>query len=146
MSAVTAPSRTHVASRRFGYGVAALINGLLMLLINVTPGWEAVPFLTEATPQVLGLINATLVASLVANVLYIAYSPRWVTAFGGVITTAVGLVAAIRMWQVFPFDFRESAIDWSIIAHGVLAVAVAGSAIAVLVQLGMLLRAIVARQ
>src|SRR5436190_9702285 len=54
----TAPIRTPPdVTRRAGYVVGAVVNGMLLLAVNVWPGWQVVPFLTAQTSQVLGLVN-----------------------------------------------------------------------------------------
>jgi hypothetical protein len=51
-------------ARRFGYTLAVLINLAILYVINVFPGWDAVPFLTDATPRVLMLLNVSMLAGL----------------------------------------------------------------------------------
>ena len=51
-------------ARRSGYVVAAAVNAVLLYLVDVRPGWDAVPFLTADTTLVLGAVNASLVAGL----------------------------------------------------------------------------------
>lgn len=142
---VTRSDRHHpsVASRRTGYLVGAAVNGLLLYLVYVRPGWRAVPFLTDSTTQVLPLVTASMVAGIAANLLYLAWDGRRLRALGELATSAIGLAALARFWQVFPFDFGDQAAggaDWALVARTVLAVAIAGTAIAVGVQLVSLLR------
>jgi hypothetical protein len=51
---------------------------------------------------------------------------------------------SIRMLRVFPFDFSAYAFDWALLTRIVLWVAILGSAVAVVVWVVQLLRAIVA--
>ncbi len=136
--------RPSSAARRGGYTVALVVNSVLLGMVNVTPGWEAVPFLTEQTPLVLGLVNASMVAAVVLNAVYLLADPRWLKALGDVAQTVVGLAAVARIWQVFPFAFDDSTLDWPLIARWVLAVGAAGSAIGLVVGLVSLIRAAVA--
>jgi hypothetical protein len=134
--------RPAVAARRAGYVVAVVVNAALLYVFNVWPGWQALPFLTQDTQLVTGLVNASIVVSLVANVLFVAWDPRWFKAFGDVVTTSVGLVAVVRIWQVFPFDFGSSSIDWALVARVVLVVAIVGSAIGIVAALASFMRAV----
>ncbi|HET6530863.1 MAG TPA: hypothetical protein VFH03_09665 [Actinoplanes sp.] len=109
------------------------VNLLMLYLINVRPGWDAVPFFTDETVEVLPLINLSLVVSVSVNLLYLGYDRRWFVGLGGLATTGVGLVALIRMWQVFPFDFTADS-TWALIVRVVLAFAIAGSVITWIVQ------------
>ena len=55
----------------------------------------------------------------------------------GLATTGIGLAAAIRIWQVFPFDLSSG---WSTAVRVLLVVAIAGSCIALVVQIVALAR------
>lgn len=136
----SAPARRPAAWRRSGYVLAIIINGVLLYLINARPGWQAVPFLTPATREVVGLVNLALAVSIGASVVYVAWDPPRLRSAGDIVTTAVGLAAAIRIWQVFPFAFHGSASAWSVVVRVLLILAIVGSCIGILVQLVMLIR------
>ena len=94
--------------RRAGYVVAAVIDAAMLYAVNRWPGWDALGFLTDRTPEVLGLVNASMLVSLVANLTYLVHDgPRW-RATGDLAVTAVGLAALLRIWRVFPFDFGDT--------------------------------------
>jgi len=132
---LTAPRhRPAVTTRRSGYVVAVLINAVLLYAANVWPGWEAVPFLTADTVLVMGLVNASIIVNLAANAAYVITDRPWFKALGTVLTSVVGFAAAARIWNVFPFDFTGSAVDWSILVRVVLGLAMVGSAIAAIVS------------
>jgi hypothetical protein len=133
---VTATTRrTPVAARRIGYIAASVILFWMLVGLNLLPGWDAVPFLTRDTDQVLLLVNLSLAVSLLANVAYIAYDPAWVRSLGDVVTAMVGLAALARVWEVFPFDFSAYSFDWALLVRLVLGVAIVGSVIGVIVNL-----------
>ena len=134
----THPARRPSASaRRAGYGLAIVFSTALLVILNGSPGWQAIPFLTSATSQVLWLINLCLAAGIAANIVYLAYDPPWLKALGDLATTAIGLVTAIRIWQVFPFNLSSG---WSTAVRALLVVAIAGSCIALVVQIVTLAR------
>jgi hypothetical protein len=114
--------------RRFGYLVAAAVNAVLLYLVNARPGWDAVPFLTDDTTLVLGAVNASITAGLVTNLVYAVADPRRLRAFGDAVTTAVGLYALVRVWQVFPFDVADG---WTTVLRVLLVVGIAGSGVAI---------------
>ena len=128
-------------SRRVGYTIAIVVNVILLVLVNDVPGWQAVPFLTVDFTQVLWLVNASLVAGIVANAVYVVHDPRWVRALGDVVTTGVGLAALVRLWQVFPVAFSEASVDLDLLARWVLAVGIAGSVIGIVAAAARLVRA-----
>ena len=133
-------SRPPVVARRFGYGVAAVVIAAMWFAINVWPGWQEVPFLTDSTTLVLPLVNVSLIAGLVVNVVLAVLDPPWLKSLGDLITASIGLVVLFRVWQVFPFDFNGYSFNWDVLARFVLVVAVAGSIIGILVQLASLIR------
>jgi len=129
----TASKRPAVGDRRVGYVVAVLVNAAVLYAVNVWPGWQALPFLTEDMRLVLGLVNASMLVSIVANMVYFVADPRWLKALGDIVTTAVGIAALVRMWQIFPFDFSGSSFDWALVVRVAMGVAIGGSAIALVV-------------
>jgi len=127
-------------ARRAGYLIAVVVNGVVWYVVNVHPTWHAVRFLTADTRAVLPLFNFSLVATIVANLVYVAYDPRWMTAAGGVVTTTIGLAVLVRLLRVFPFDFPAQP-PWALIARILLVFAIVGAAIGLLVEFGRLVGA-----
>ncbi|QXV56503.1 hypothetical protein CVV72_05370 [Amycolatopsis sp. TNS106] len=121
--------------------MSVVINGLLLIGIHAGPGWRAVPFLTDETDQVLGVVTMSLVVGMVSSLVCVGYGAEWFTSVAGLAATVTGLVAVIRIWQVFPFDFGGASFDWPLTVRVLLVIAIAGSAIGALVQLVTLLRA-----
>jgi hypothetical protein len=131
--------RPSTASRRTGYVIAAGINAVMLWLIHQWPGWDAVPFLTADFQTVLWLIDLSLVVTIALNVLYLIRDPRRLTAAGAVVTTAIGLAAAVRLLQIFPFDFGGSGF-WPVVFRVLLWVAIVGSIIGIIANLATVLR------
>lgn len=130
-----ARARPSTGVRRFGYVVALLVNAAMLYAANAWPGWEEVPVLTADTEQVIGWVNASIVAGLVANAVYLVRDPEWLRALGGVITTSVGLGALVKVWQVFPFDVASDSSGWGLVVRILLVVAIVGSSIGIVVGL-----------
>ena len=143
MGSIAAPVGRSATTRRVGYIVAAVVNVVLWYAINVRPGWQVVPFLTEDMSNVVGLINLSLVAGIVANLVYVAYDAGWVRPLGELLTTGIGLVALVRIVQVFPFAFDATSFDGSSLVRVVLYVAIFGAAVGVIVQFLALVRRLV---
>ncbi|MET0520917.1 MAG: hypothetical protein ABW156_02945 [Jiangellaceae bacterium] len=138
MSANHVELRKHVTGRRVGYAIAAAVNVVILYLLNGSPGWAALPFLTGEMTQVLPLVNVALAVGVAVNVIQALYDPVWLVAAGSAITTGIGLAVIIRIWQVFPFDLGSG---WSIVFRVLLVVALVGSIIGLVVNLVTLTRA-----
>jgi hypothetical protein len=122
-------------SRRSGNLVSILINGLLIYLLDAHPGWRAVPFLTPATTQVIGLFTLTLAAGIAANVVYFIADPPRLRACGDLITLTIWLITALRIWQVFPFAFHGSIAFWAVIVQVFLIIGIVGTCIGLVYSL-----------
>jgi hypothetical protein len=60
--------RQSAGARRAGYLLAIGFSTVLLIILNGRPGWQAIPFLTSDTGQVLWLVNLSLAAGIAANV------------------------------------------------------------------------------
>ena len=127
-------------ARIVGYAVAVLVNIGFWLLVNVWPGWEVVPFLTDDVRRVLGLFTFSVAASIAVNVAFIVYDPRWFKAAGELVVAVIGLALAWRVMTVFPFDFTGLSYDLTTLARVVVVLGVVGSAIGVVTNLVSLAR------
>ena len=137
MALTDGPRRGSAGARRAGYCDAIGVSAALLFVLNGSPGWQAIPFLASDTDQVLWLVNLSLAAGIAANAVYLAYDPPWVRSLGDLVTTGIGLATAIRIWQVFPFAMSSG---WSTAVRVLLAIAIAGSCIALVVQVVSLAR------
>ena len=126
-------------ARKIGYVVGFMVNSIIMFLVNVRPGWRALTFLTEDFVDILWLINLSIVSSAVVNLIYLWYDPAWYKSLCQVAVSVIGLAVAIRILQVFPFDFSAYSFNCSALARLLLVLAIIGSLVAIvteLVQLG----------
>jgi hypothetical protein len=122
-------------TRRSGYVVAVAVNLIMLILVNVRPGWRELPFLTADFAGILWLINLSIAASAVVNLAYLGYDPSWFRSVCQIGVTAIGLAAAIALWQVFPFDFSAYSFNWTTLTRLLLALGIFGSIMAILVEL-----------
>jgi hypothetical protein len=134
-----------IAARRLGYVIGGLVNLALLYAVNIWPGWEVVPFLTAETVLVLTLVNMSIVGNLVSNAVYLVNDRPWLKAFGTVVTTTVGMIALVRIWQVFPFDFGDSSFNWQLLTRILLIVSIVGSDIGIIVAFVSFVKAIAGR-
>lgn len=128
-------ARPSLAARRSGYAIAALVNAALLYGLNDWPGWDRLSFLTGETEQVLTVVNISILVGLVVNGLYLVHDPRWFRGFGDAVTAAASLVAMVRIWDVFPFDFSGRSFDWDLVVRVLLVVGIVGTAIGIVTGL-----------
>ncbi|KUL25613.1 hypothetical protein [Actinoplanes awajinensis] len=140
MTTATEHRRPSVAARRFGYGIAATINVVLLYVVNVRPGWDAIPFLTPDTSTIIPLVNASLIVGLIVDAAQSVRDPAWLVALGGLATTSIGLAVLTRTWQVFPFDFGDTSFNWALLTRVGLAACLAGALIGLIAQAVTLVR------
>ena len=125
-------------SRRGGYVGSILVNHILLWLINGWPGWEAVPFLTGRTALVIGIVNASIIARVVADAVNVVLDRPRPRALGDLVSIGFGLAALIEIWQVFPLDVIGTA--WEVVARVLLVLGFVGGGVGILDSLGRLVR------
>lgn len=130
------PRNQPAGSGRAGYAAAVVVNGILLFLLNVAPGWQNIGFLTPDFEQVVFLVDLSLVVSIVANVVYLARDG--VTKIvGDLVTTAIALGVLLRVWTVYPFALGGV---WADVVPIVFGIATVGTIVALVVLLGQLVR------
>jgi hypothetical protein len=125
------PSR---ASRRFGYLVAIGGNAVMLYVAQHLLDWGWPRFLTDEFDEVLPIMTVSFIAGMVANALFVVYDAGWFKSLGNVVTMSIGFVVALRLLQVYPFDFSTYAVNWSWLVRTVLVVGMVGAAVGVLVE------------
>jgi hypothetical protein len=129
-------------SRRVGYVAAIAINAVFLYLVHQLRASDWPAFLTEDFDTLVPLISLSLIATMAANALFWWRDPGWLKATGDAVTAAVGFVVAIRVYQVFPFDFSAYAVDWSGLVRLLVILSIVGTAIGCVANLVKALSAI----
>lgn len=127
------PTRRTDDGRRLGYAIAVLANAVLLYCVLNVLEWDVLPFLTGAWAEVVPWSAGALVVSILANLIYQFDDSPPVRATGDVATNLIGLLAAYRLFEEFPFDFSAYAFDWAIVARVLLVLAMVGAAVAIVV-------------
>jgi hypothetical protein len=130
--------RLPTPAKRFGYLVAAAINGVMLWVVHQLLDWRWPGFLTDDFELVLGLVTASLIASIVVNLVLAVHHRGRFRALADLVTAAFGLAVGLRMWEVFPFDFTGYATDWSGPVRVALGVGIAATGIAIVANLAKL--------
>lgn len=125
------PSARRLA-RGTGYVLSAVVNLILMWVVNQLLDWGRPGFLTDEFADVLPLINLSFSAAIVVNLVWIWRDPAWLKHSAQIGANLVSLAASIRTWQVFPFDFSANAVDWTPAVRGLILLALVGVVVATL--------------
>lgn len=120
--------------RRAGYLLSIALNAVFLYIAHHLLSWDWPGFVTGAWDEVLPVMTVSLVVTMAVTSVFIWYDPPWFKSTGNLITTAFGLVVAVRMWQVFPFDFSGYESDWSGLARFVVGVSIAGMVIGLIAE------------
>jgi uncharacterized membrane protein YagU involved in acid resistance len=126
---------TRTPGRGAGYLVAIAVNLVLLYVANNLLDWGLVPFLTDEFGQVLWLINISLLATILVNLVYLVYDPAWFKSVCQIGLGAISLAVSIRMYQVFPFDFSAYQFNWTMTARIVMIAAIVGVALGIVVEI-----------
>lgn len=105
-----APTRHREAPtlvKRSGYAIAAGVNIALMLIVNNLLNWGWPRFLTAEFEKLLPWVNFSLGASVVVNLLYMAYDADWFKSGWQAVLSVISLAVLVRTYQLFPFDFSD---------------------------------------
>lgn len=138
-----ADSTRSLTARRTGYGIAVLVNVVLLVIVNNVLAWGWFSWLTDDFELVLPLINLSLLATILVNIAYIAYDAAWFKSLCEIGLLAISITVAVRTFRVFPFDFSAYSWDWDSTVKLTIACAIIGMSIAIVVHTVKLIMALV---
>jgi hypothetical protein len=121
---------------------SAIVNALLLYGINIWPGWQVLPFLTADMDRAVDLINASLIAGIIVNLVCVVIRARALLALGNIVVMGFGVAALLRLWEVFPFDFGDGWSGWPVVMRVLLVLGIVGSVIGAVVEVVNLFRAL----
>lgn len=130
----TPRTTTKAAGRKFGYVLMIAINAAGLVVVNNLLAWNWFHFLTNDFTRVVGIITASMVVSLVANLVYLANDAPGVRLLGQMAVTALSIAASVRVYQVFPFDFTPYSFDWALVARILLILGIVGAAMGLIAE------------
>ena len=122
------------AARRVGYVISVAINVAMLVIVQNILEWGWLPFLTDEFADVVPWISFSLIASIVANVIYQFDDSQTVKSVGQIAVNLISVWVTYTVLTVFPFDFTGYQFDWEIVTRVVLILAIVGSGIGALVE------------
>ncbi|MGI9529147.1 MAG: hypothetical protein ACR2NG_05500 [Acidimicrobiia bacterium] len=138
-----AESTRSLNARRAGYGIAALFNAVLLVIVNNVLAWGWFSWLTDDFELILPLINLSLLATILVNLAYMAYDAAWLKSLCEIGLLAISITVAVRTFRVFPFDFSAYSWDWDATVKLAITCAIIGMSIAIVVHTVKLIMALV---
>lgn len=120
--------------RQTGYAIAVMVNVAMLVIAHNILEWGWLPFLTADFAQVLPWISFSLIAAVVANLVYQFNDTLLVTSAGGIGTNLISVFVTYRIWLVYPFDFTAYEFDWGVLVRVLLVLAMVGAGIGVLAE------------
>jgi hypothetical protein len=121
-------------ARRAGYAIAVVVNLALLFVANNLLAWDVLPFLTGEFATVLWLIDISLLATVAVNLAHMWYDPAWFKSSCQIGLGSISMLVALRMFQVFPFDFSAYEFDWERVTRFVIVLSMIGIGIGIVVE------------
>ena len=122
------------AAKRAGYVISIAINVAMLVIVQNLLEWGWLPFLTNEFAEVVPWISFSLIASIVANVIYQIDDSQTVKSVGQIGVNLISVWVSYIILTVFPLDFSGYQFDWEIVARVVLILAIVGAGIGALVE------------
>ena len=114
-------TRRRRSDGRSSYLVGLAIYGGLLVLVNVRPSWEAMPFLTSGAAPIIELLNLALILSLIAQAVYVVNDSARLRAAAAYVLSLLYFVVLAETWNAFPFDFGDQVDAWTTVTRMLLA-------------------------
>lgn len=127
--------------RRVAYIFGVFFSLLFLWIIGNFDNWEW-KFITKDWGQIVDIVRYSIYLSIVMYAVFIVYDKKLFYYLGRLVMDAVSIYVSIRMYQVFPFDFKYLFDGWewlNSVFPWVLIIAIVGISIGIIVRTGKLL-------
>ena len=128
MTTSSAPTVSQIerGAKRFGYTVAAAVNGVMIWVVHNIVEWDVFGWLTAEFDKLLPWLTVSFVVGIVLNLVYVGDDSVPIKSPGQIISSIVALVVTIRTLTVFPFDFSTYDFNYAVPLRIALWVAIVG--------------------
>jgi len=128
MTTSSAPSVSPVvrSAKRFGYSVAAAVNGVMIFVVHNIMEWELFGWLTADFDRLVPWLTVSFVAGIVLNLVYAWDDSVPIKSPGQIMSALVGLIVTLQTLAIFPFDFSNYDFNYALPIRIALWVAIAG--------------------
>jgi hypothetical protein len=117
--------------------IAAIVNFFMLLVFNAHAAWRPLlgGVVTDAYLDVLWALNLGCVVQIVGNLILYLARPWWLRRVMDVVFAIAGLIGAIVVYGVFPFDLSRFGDLTVVLGHLALFLGIVGTSIAIFVNL-----------
>lgn len=123
------------ATRRLGYGVAIVVNIVMLVIVNNILEWGWLSWLTDEWSDLAPIVSFSIIATIIVNAAYLVYDSAWFKSLTQVGLLVISWFVTIRIYRVFPFDFSAYSFNWEALTRAVLIIAMVGIGIGLIVEL-----------
>jgi hypothetical protein len=95
------------------YIFSIIFNLIFFYIVNNLLNWN-IYFITPALNEVLWIINLSIIATIIGNILLLLYSSESFRHVMKIIINTINFVAVYYVYVVFPFNFNNSFYNWVI--------------------------------
>ncbi len=93
--------------------IAIIVNLIFLYIFNNLLNWH-INFITTNFQNVLPIINLALGFTIIVNILYIIYHPKWLRDSLQIIINILGFLVIYSLYTVFPFTFNQILITYGL--------------------------------
>ncbi len=93
--------------------IAIVVNIIFFYIFNNLLNWH-LNFITNTFQYVLWIINITLGFTIIVNVLYLFYHPKWLRDSLQIIINILGFLVVYFLYTVYPFNFSQIYISYGL--------------------------------
>lgn len=93
--------------------VAIIVNIIFLYVVNNLVSWN-ISFITASFNDVLWIFNISIVANILANIIYLVYHSDWLRSIIQVVLNIIGFLVVYYLYVVFPFVFSSSWIIYGL--------------------------------
>lgn len=94
---------------RIEFIVAIIVNIIFLYIFNNIPSWN-ISFITSAFVNILWIINLSLGANIVVNIIFIFYHPSWFRHSLQTFLNILSIMVLYYLYTIFPFNFSHEGI------------------------------------
>jgi len=120
------------SSRRAGYIGNIVWNLIFLFVLNNLVNWH-VPFIAPSWVAVLWAINLSLGTTILANIVFLAFDPRWFRHAAQIVLNLLALLSTYVIYIIFPFELPGEPV--TLIFRVCLIIAMVVTAIGIVIEL-----------